>query len=190
MKPIEGIYIELTLRKKKWLLSCSYNPNKNKISNHLEALRRSLDLYSAQYEDIIIFGDFNVETEEPCMGCFCELYGLKNLIKEPTCFKNPQNPSSIDLILTNNPSSFLKSHVIETGLSDFHKMTVAVMKTTFQKLAPKIIHYRDYKNFCNDSFRQVLLSKLSKENINPNSDGLETFLKTCISVLDTLAPLK
>ena len=27
---------------------------------------------------------------------------------------------------------------METGLSDFHKMTVAVMKTTFQKLKPKI----------------------------------------------------
>ena len=28
---IEGIFIELNFRKKKWLLSCSYNPNKNTI---------------------------------------------------------------------------------------------------------------------------------------------------------------
>ena len=41
--------------------------------------------------------------------------------------------------------SFQSSGVIETGLSDFHKMTVTVMKTTFEKSDPKIIHYRDYQ---------------------------------------------
>ena len=44
-KPIEALFIELNFRKKKWLLSCSYNPNKNNISNHLQRLRNSLDLY-------------------------------------------------------------------------------------------------------------------------------------------------
>ena len=33
-------------------------------------------------------------------------------------------------------------HVIETGLSDFHKMIVTVMKTTYRKLEPRIVHYR------------------------------------------------
>ena len=48
---------------KEWLLSCSYNPNKNNISNHLQRLRNSLDLYSAKYEKIILIGDFNVSPE-------------------------------------------------------------------------------------------------------------------------------
>ena len=43
---IEGMFIELNFRKKKWLLCCSYSPNKN-ISDHLEISRRNLDLYSA-----------------------------------------------------------------------------------------------------------------------------------------------
>ena len=43
----------------------------------------------------------------------------------------------------------LKIIKVFTGLSDFHKMTVTVMKTTFQKLDPKIIHYRDYRKYCN-----------------------------------------
>ena len=33
-KPIEALFIELNFWKKKLLLSCSYNPNKNNISNH------------------------------------------------------------------------------------------------------------------------------------------------------------
>ena len=44
---------------------------------------------------------------------------LYSLIKQPTCFKNPENPSCIDLILTNKPNSFQTKCVIETGLSDF-----------------------------------------------------------------------
>ena len=88
--------------------------------------------------------DFSVSPEDSRMETFCESYGSKNLINVPTCHKNPPNPSCIDLILKNSPLSFQSSSVIETGLSDFHKMIVTVMKTTFQKLDPKIIYYRDY----------------------------------------------
>ena len=88
--------------------------------------------------------NFNVSPEDSHMETFCESYGSKNLIKVPTCHKNLPNPSCIDLILKNSPLSFQSSGVIETGLSDFHKMIVTVTKTTFQKLDPKIIYYRDY----------------------------------------------
>ena len=81
------------------------------------------------------------------MKDFCLNYNLKSLICVPTCYKNPDNPSCIDLILTNSPGSFQSSCAIETGLSDFHKMTVTVMKTSFQKLKPRVIIYRDYDSF-------------------------------------------
>ena len=68
------------------------------------------------------------------MKLFCETYDLSSLIKVPTCYKNPEKPSCIDLLLTNRPKSFQNSSVVETGLSDFHKMAVTVMKTTFGKL--------------------------------------------------------
>ena len=60
--------------------------------------------------------------EDSSMKIFWEIYKLQNLTKEPTCFKNPENPPCIDLILTNKPPSFKNAYVIETGLSDFHKM--------------------------------------------------------------------
>ena len=65
------------------------------------------------------------------MQSFCESYRFKSLIKDLTYFKNPKYSSCIDLILTNSPYSFQNSCVIETGLSDFHKIIVSVMKTTF-----------------------------------------------------------
>ena len=62
---------------------------------------------------------------------FCEICKLRNLIKEPTCFKNLENPTCIDLILTNKSLSFKNTYVIEIGISDFHKMITAVMKMHF-----------------------------------------------------------
>ena len=56
------------------------------------------------------------------MKIFGKIYKLQNLIQEPTCFENPENPTRIDLILTNKPLSFKNTYGIETGLSDFHKM--------------------------------------------------------------------
>ena len=46
------------------------------------------------------FGDFNVEISDSHMDPFCAIYHLQSLIKEPTCYKNPEKPTCIDLILT------------------------------------------------------------------------------------------
>ena len=145
---------------------------------------------SAEYEHFIIMGDFNTEVTQMSMMVSCHSYEFKNLIKDATCYKNLENPSCIDLILTNNSNSFQNSGVIETGLSDFHKMTVTVMKTTFEKLKPNIIHYRDYRKFSNDKFRENLISRLSTENIRVDCNGMEKFLQICIKTLDELAPQK
>ena len=58
---IEGLFLEINLRKKKWLLCCTYNPNKNLISNHLNELGRHLHLLCSSYDNFLLAGDFNVE---------------------------------------------------------------------------------------------------------------------------------
>ena len=189
-KPIEAFFFELNFHKKKWLVCCSYNPNKSNISRHLYTLRKSLDLYSAHYENTILIGYFNVSIDDPHMESFCESYRFKSPIKDPTCFKNLENLSCIDLILPNSPYSFQNSSVIETDLSDFHKMIVSVMKATFQKLKPRTVQYRDYAEFSNDNFRKKLLENLSLENINTNSNGLGKFLQNCMNTLDQMATRK
>ena len=68
---------------------------------------------------------------------FCNLYLLKNSIKKPTCFKNTENPKTIDLILTNRPRSFCNSDTLGTGLSDFHKLIVTVLKMFYKKTITK-----------------------------------------------------
>ena len=128
---IEGFFIELNLKSKKWLISCSYNPHRNFISHHLNIIGKNLDLLSGNYENIFLIGDFNADMENVSLKHFCDLYNLKNLIKVPTCFKNPENPKCIDLMLTSSYRSFQNSCAIETGLSGFHKMIVTVFRMTY-----------------------------------------------------------
>ena len=68
--------------------------------------------------------------EDTSVKNYCISYNLTSMINKPTCYKNPDRPFCIDLILTNCPRSFQNSCVIETGLSDFHKKVVTVMKTS------------------------------------------------------------
>ena len=124
------------------------------------------------------------------MQSFCESYNLKRLIKQPTCYKNPDKPTCIDLILTNVPSMFHSTCVIETGLSDFHLMTVTVMRKTFKKLSPRIISYRSYKDFSDEKFRDCLVNNLSNEVFSNNDNGLEKFCKTTMNTLNLFPPIK
>ena len=149
---LEGVFVELNFRRKKWLVCCSYNPQKSTVSKHLDVIGKNLDLYSSRYENYLLLGDFNSEPTENAMTEFCKVYKLKNLVKGATCYKNPEKPSCIDLILTNRPRSFQGCHIIETGLSDFHKMTVTVMKMYFKKQGLNVVHYRDYKRFNTQGF--------------------------------------
>ena len=53
----------------------------------------------------------------------------------------------IDLILTNKPVDFQKTHVVEIGLSDYHKMILTFVKACSSKLKTKVTFYRSYKKF-------------------------------------------
>ena len=106
--PLESLYMELDLTNTKRLLNCFYNSHKKMIEQHLVALDEYLDLYSSNYEKILILGDFNFNVKENHMKCFCDNYDLKTLIRKSTCYKNFENLTCIDLMLTNVPLQFSK----------------------------------------------------------------------------------
>ena len=152
---VEGFFIELELSKKnKWLLSYPYNPHKGNTKQHLSNTSKGLAKLNSKYDNIIIIGDLNTETSEPSLNEFCQTYNLEGIVSQPTCFKNPKNTSCINLILTNKQERYLKTKTVETGLSDFHKMVISVIKTRFKKEKLKIVTYRDYKLFDNEKFRK------------------------------------
>ena len=80
---VENTFIEINLRSKKRLLSCSYNPHLTLLNNHVQNISRGLDFYSSKYHNFISIGDFNTETSNATISEFCATYYLKNLFKKP-----------------------------------------------------------------------------------------------------------
>ena len=64
------------------------------------------------------------------------------------------------------------------------------MRKTFKKLSPRIISYRSYKNFSNETFRESLINNLSNEVFSNNDNGLEKFCKATMDTLNLFAPMK
>ena len=86
-KMTEEFFVKINLRKKKWVLCCSYNTKKPLISEHLNEIGKSLLL--SKYDNFMLMDDLDAEPTEAAVSDFCEIYTLKHLIKEKTCFKNP-----------------------------------------------------------------------------------------------------
>ena len=80
--------------------------------------------------------------------------------------------------------------VIETGLSDFHKMSLTAMKVFYKKQKPNIITYRRYKHFDNEAFLTDIQNHLPEEyDQNPDST-FSTFTRSIYNILELHAPLK
>ena len=121
-----------------------------------------------------MLGHFKSYIEDSPMKTFGKIYKLWNFIKEPTCFKNPENLTCIDLILANKPLNFKTTYVIEAGLSDFHKMIVAMMKMHFPKINPQVVSYRKYKDFHNETFLDSLRHELNPLKPSGNKKVIHT----------------
>ena len=104
------------------------------------------------------------------MKKFCETYKLRNVLKEPTCFKNPDNP----------PACI----EIETGLSHFHKMIQIWLKMHFTIMKPQVIRYWIYKDFHNETILDSLRHELNIQGRFLNERGLDAFAAICTEIFD------
>ena len=81
--------------------------------------------------------------------------------------------------------SFQNTVTIETGISDFHKKVITIIKVFYKKQTPKIIQYRSFKNFDNQVFQRELDSELLKIDLNnaDSQDLLKSFYQYLTSML-------
>ena len=102
------------------------------------------------------------------------------------CFS--YNPSCIDLFLTNRPKCFQSIMTIETGISDFHKIVITILKLFYKKEKLKIIDYKNYKTFNASLFKEELNKELL--NIDISNTDVVAFTNIVLSILDKHAPIK
>ena len=110
----------------------------------IHSLKEIIDHFATKYDNHLIMGDFNMEPNNRMFKDFLDSNNLTNLIKTNTCFKG--KGSSIDLILTNRKYSFKYTSSYETGFSNHH-LIYTMLKSLFMNPEPKLLNYRDYKNF-------------------------------------------
>ena len=172
---IETLFIEINFQKCKWLLCGLYHPPYQCDQYFFDNLDKAVEVYST-YEKVSITGDFNALKGEKCLDTFLYQHELKSFNKEGTCYRNPNKPILIDLILTNSPRSFFNTETYFTGLSDCHKLVLSAFKTTFSKTGPKEMMHRDYKTFDLEIFSQQLRTSLSSETVHDHTSFEDNFL--------------
>ena len=140
---------------------------------------------SAATDNILLIGDFNMDINEAGIRSIVEDNGLVNLIHSPTCFKFA-NGRCIDLIMTNSKNNCFCSSTFKTGFSDFHHMVYTIVRTTYDRLPPKVVSFRSYRNFSETHFQEELAHKMN-ENPPENYAEFENFY---ITTLNSFAPKK
>ena len=192
---LELLCSELVVTKKKWIIYSVYRPPNCNLDIFFSHLSTSLNRALDKYDNTIIMGDINIDTHSKTdpgfdkLVSFCDIFGLSNLVTSKTCFTK-NHSSSIDVILTNRPRSFQKISVFETGLSDYHGLVAATMKSTVPRLKPKQIKYRSYRKFIPDNFlKDVEQANFVFDETDPHK-SYDHLTETFRNVVDKHAPMK
>ena len=90
---IETVFIELNLRKQKWLPCGTYQPppsplpsQKNKY--YFYDMGKAIHTNHQIYDKFLLTRDFNTKDTEPCLLQFVFAYDANNLMNEKTCLKS------------------------------------------------------------------------------------------------------
>ena len=79
---IEGVFIEVNLRKTKWLIFGTYRPSCQPMEYFFKHISYSSDIYRQTYQKFFLAGDFNTEETKPCLSKFLTCYDSKSLVKD------------------------------------------------------------------------------------------------------------
>ena len=162
-KDVESISVELCIGNAKWLLKGAYKPPSLKNNIFSMDFQTTMDKIYMSYQNVILLGDLNFDLLDTSKGKpledMNELFDLKNLVKDPTCFMKDAKPSLVDVILTNKNQNFMKTGQCDTGLSDWHNMTFTVLKGNFLHYNNSQFEYRSFQGFVD---REVFLQDLQR----------------------------
>ena len=101
----------------------------------------------------------------------CVLFGLDNLVKEPTCFKS-KHGTLLDVILVNKSSTFYNTLNIVNSVSDFHNMVATMMR-----FHVPFIQYRSFKKYSKINYTSSIeTSQITKcENVENANHAWKLF---------------
>ena len=140
--------LKCTMSKNKWCVTFAYiqwyNNNKDRI---FKEINKSLINITRKYENVQVVGDLNIDIleQKKCsknllISPMWYVLALKSYIGS-SCVKSSVG-SSIDVMLTNRPRSFHHTSIIETGMSECHKLILSFFSAYFKRMPAKTLEYR------------------------------------------------
>ena len=125
------------------------------------------------------------------MEDFCDIYGLTNLITEPTCHKGDV-PTLLDVILVTSSQRYLGILNSECNISNFHNIIGAATRRFAPSLKPQRIMYRSYKSFNDADFLfDLQCAPFHVMNIFDDADDMAWYTSAHLSdIVDNHAPVK
>ena len=79
---------------------------------------------------------------------------------------------------------------VETGLSDFHKMTLTVMKVFYKIQKINIVTYRNYKHFSDEAFMFDVKNSIIQMTSENNYLEFDRFKAAPDEAVERHAPIK
>ena len=76
---------------KKWLVLAIYKPPQQNSRYFVEQMSKWFDQYS-RYDNVVVFGDFNLEPDDIALSSLINDHGLYNMIKTSNMFQVFQGP--------------------------------------------------------------------------------------------------
>ncbi len=151
---IETMVFEVIMKKEKWFFIGIYRPGSVALAHLKSAIEYMCQRCNAEGKAVFILGDINVDflRHKNSIQDELDVFYLQNLVEGPTCFKNPDNPSSVDVILTTCHRRVASCENLNIGVSDHHNIVVASTKMHASRYEKRHITYRSYRHFNEDTF--------------------------------------
>ena len=191
---IESMVFNISVKKQTWYVILAYKNPSVPNSVFLSMVTDFYDRAIGEAKEIILLGDVNIDMqmEHNCMtNEICNIYGLSNLIEEPTCYKSERG-TLIDPVLVMNKRRFQNPFNVQCGYSDWHNLVGCVTKLKVPPQRPRTVHYRSYKNFDQNKFKKdvSLIPFHVSEVFDDVNDRFWLITKMYTDVLDAHAPTK
>ena len=155
---IEHIIIELKVRQQTVIVAALYRPPSVHVMNLQNVIQTLCDKCLASNCSLYIIGDLNVNFKNSVhsLSDVMSAYDLHNMVNQPTCFKNPSNPTILDVILTPTPRRLFSCINLNTDVSDFHNLIAVATRLNVSRNNKRKFKYRSYKNFDKAAFQYDL----------------------------------
>lgn len=199
---IESLSLLIKVLNVNMLVTCVYRPGSAAREDDLELFNSLNGLSTVIDRKILIFGDFNfpdinwrklLKEGESSSALFVDTYlhsGFIQLVKKPTRFRNQDEPSLLDLILSSDENLISSvEHLTPIGKSD-HDVLVATMQLSIMKTDSVINPIRNYWKG-----NYLLMNEFFENSVQTISDGSleENWLTLRNSIRDAVSyyvPLK